>query len=483
MKRLAACMLSLTMALTLTACGGGQTPDAPSQTEPEVQQAEEPVHQETTRSDYGSLTVTADGAGEMVEQTEVLRGGTNQNEAVLLPLNTRLTGKTTEDGGLWYAFTTSGAENATYRITMVNKTPDTGRLCLHVYDMFGEAMNRSRLEAFQEGKAATLSLELPANTTYYIYIWSDGGDLVSYSLIIRDPEEQKNGYSTAGSIAESVKAVVGQEVQAGSNQDDGGMIPLEAELSGKVSDGRGQWYAFTTNSTENATYEITAVNMTPDTGRLCLHVYDMFGEAMNRSRLEAFQDGKAATLSLQLPPNTTYYIYIWADKGDSIQYTLRIHGPEEPTAESGTATVEQEPLVFETPFELNSTQVMFKAESDAFINEEAAKEALKPVAEVILAHPDHKILLAGTTATDGSQQARVELSNRRAAAVKGLLVSAFGVPEDQLLTIGLGFEADPFVRGQDRDANGKFVESEGAKNRRVVVMDANDPIAQELLNS
>ena len=253
MKRLAAWMLSLTMALTLTACGGGQTPDAPSQTEPEVQQAEEPVHQETTRSDYGSLTVTADGAGEMVEQTEVLRGGTNQNEAVLLPLNTRLTGKTTEDGGLWYAFTTGGAENATYRITMVNKTPDTGRLCLHVYDMFGEAMNRSRLEAFQEGKAATLSLELPANTTYYIYIWSDGGDLVSYSLIIRDPEEQKNGYSTAGSIAESVKAVVGQEVQAGSNQDDGGMIPLEAELSGKVSDGRGQWYAFTTNSTENAT--------------------------------------------------------------------------------------------------------------------------------------------------------------------------------------------------------------------------------------
>lgn len=44
-------------------------------------------------------------------------------------------------------------------------------------------------------------------------------------------------------------------------------------------------------------------------------------------------------------------------------------------------------------------------------------------------------------------------------------------------------EADPFVRGQDRDANGKFVESEGAKNRRVIVMDANDPIAQELLKA
>ena len=49
--------------------------------------------------------------------------------------------------------------------------------------------------------------------------------------------------------------------------------------------------------------------------------------------------------------------------------------------------------------------------------------------------------------------------------------------------MGLGYEADPFVRGQDRDANGKFVESEGAKNRRVIVMDTNDPIAQELLSA
>ena len=114
--------------------------------------------------------------------------------------------------------------------------------------------------------------------------------------------------------------------------------------------------------------------------------------------------------------------------------------------------MEEEPLVFETPFELNSTQVMFKAESDAFLDEAAAKEALKPVAEVILVHPDHPILLAGTTATDGDQQDRVDLSNRRAAAVKSLLVSAFGVPEDQLTTIGLGLRLT-LCPCQDRDAN------------------------------
>lgn len=485
MKQIAAWILAWMLVFTLTGCGGKDASDEPAQEE--TLQTEEA--DSAKQPDNGSLTVVSDGLEETAEQGETLRGGTNQNDAVLLPLNTRLTGKATQEGGLWYAFTTGSAENATYKITAVNKTLGTGNLDLRVYDAYGKTIHDpygSPLQATQVGRASTLSLELPPDTTYYIYIWSEKEDSIEYSLIIRDPEEQKTGYSTAGSVSEAVGAVAGQEISAGTNQDDGGMIPLEAQLSGKVSNNLGQWFAFTTNSVENATYEITTVNMTPGTGNLDLRVYDAYGSTMHDpygAPLQAAQDGKAATLSLELPPNTTYYIYIWADKGDSIQYTLKIHGPEEPTAESGTATVEQEPLVFETPFELNSTQVMFKAESDAFINEEAAKEALKPVAEVILAHPDHKILLAGTTATDGSQQARVELSNRRAAAVKGLLVSAFGVPEDQLLTIGLGFEADPFVRGQDRDANGKFVESEGAKNRRVVVMDVNDPIAQELLNS
>lgn len=74
-------------------------------------------------------------------------------------------------------------------------------------------------------------------------------------------------------------------------------------------------------------------------------------------------------------------------------------------------------------------------------------------AEVILAHPDHPILLAGTMATNSTQEECVDLFNRRAAAVKELLVSAFGVPESELQSVGLGYEADPFVRGKDRNAN------------------------------
>ena len=137
--------------------------------------------------------------------------------------------------------------------------------------------------------------------------------------------------------------------------------------------------------------------------------------------------------------------------------------------------------MFETPFELSSTQVRFVANQAVFIDENEVKKVLAPVAEIILAHPDHPILLAGTTAKWGSQESCVALSNKRADAVKDLLVSHFGIPESQLITVGLGYEDDPFVRGREIDASGKFVETEGAKNRRVVVLDAESDTAKQIL--
>lgn len=185
--------------------------------------------------------------------------------------------------------------------------------------------------------------------------------------------------------------------------------------------------------------------------------------------------------------NTVYNIRLIAQnkgngssRSETVGYALTVRCQSN-TAEANTATVEE--AVFETPFELSSTQVRFVADEAVFIDENEAKEALAPVAEIILAHPDHPILLAGTTAQWGSQESCVALSNRRAGAVKNLLVNHFGVPESQLITIGLGYADDPFVRGRDVDSNGDFVESEGAKNRRVVVLDAESDIARQILGN
>jgi len=232
-------------------------------------------------------------------------------------------------------------------------------------------------------------------------------------------------------------------------------------------------------------------NITPGSKSVYGYLFDEIGRSQSpdagmtgygdRRFAEAKEDGTVSSSSFNnLLPDTTYRIRIQADS--KADYRIMIDVPEEEQISNTIKEAEAaEETVFEVPFELNDTQVRFVAESATFIDEEAAKAALQPVAEIILSHPGHPILLAGTTATDGDQAKRVELSNSRAAAVRDLLVNTFGVPEEQILTIGLGFEADPFERGRDRDSNGRFIETEGAKNRRVVVLDAEGEIAREIL--
>lgn len=94
-------------------------------------------------------------------------------------------------------------------------------------------------------------------------------------------------------------------------------------------------------------------------------------------------------------------------------------------------------FVFETPFEINETQVQFVPNKAEFLDKVKAKTALKPVAEASLAAPEHSVMSADTTATDGPQNTAVTRSEQRAQAAK--------------------------------------------QNRRVVILDAEDPIAQELL--
>ena len=265
--------------------------------------------------------------------------------------------------------------------------------------------------------------------------------------------------------------------------DDAALIPLGSKISSTVKDGINFWFAFRTTADESASYKLTAVHETQTSDNsVTFSLYDGYGNEIRS--FQAGSDGAASTLEISgLEPDTPYYIaaFCFNHRADTLDYTLTVKASEAADAPAAAVEPAGPELVFETPFELNSTQVMFKINQAVFLSEADAKAALEPVANVILAHPDRPILLAGTTATDGTQASCVDLSNRRAAAVKELLVSAFGVPEEQLLTVGLGYEDDPFVRGRDRDTNGNFVETEGAKNRRVVVLDAEDPIARAIL--
>ena len=271
----------------------------------------------------------------------------------------------------------------------------------------------------------------------------------------------------------------------GSNMADAVLVPLGTKVFGTVKAGENAWFSFTTGETEGATYNVTYVNGTVDSeDGISGYLYDEYGTPLYEDEYDsavhyvrATADGTPITISSnELETNTTYYIRLEPrDNEKEIKYTLSVKSPEEKKDEKAA-------LVFEVPFEINETQVQFVINEATFIDKEQAKEAVKPVAEAVLNAPEHAILIAGTTATDGTQESCIDLSNRRAQAVKDLLVNTYNVPESQIKTVGLGYEADPFERGADRDANGKFVESEAKKNRRVVILDVDDPIAQQLLS-
>ena len=490
MKKWMALLLVLLMLASLTACGGVQKEDE-NQNDTEVSDPAEnedkdpaSTDQEETDRDPArpAKEENAETVKEAGEGTVEIKGGTNQNDAVLVPLDTKMYGTVADGRFSWFAFTTKGTEDAVYKLTAINKTLGSSNVSFVVYDEEGGKL--AELQADNSGRASTKEVkELAPNTTYYITAACEYNrdETIDYVLTVKSPQAE-TGYQTTDSL-QTAGGTTGETIYPGNNMDDAALFPLDAKVSGRVSDGRFFWFAFVTGAAENAVYKFSAVNETLDSSNVMIYIYNEEGKEL--AHLGADSSGRASTKEVEgLQPETVYYMAIFCEytRKETINYTLIIKSPVEDTPVGASVEpLEKEDLVFEVPFEINSTQVMFVADQAVFVNEADAKAALAPVAEIILAHPDHPILIAGTTATSGEQASCVKLSNRRAEAVKDLLTEAFDVPASQLLTIGLGYEADPFVRGQDRDANGKFVESEGAKNRRVIVLDAEDPIAKELL--
>lgn len=89
---------------------------------------------------------------------------------------------------------------------------------------------------------------------------------------------------------------------------------------------------------------------------------------------------------------------------------------------------------------------------------EESEPTLKEIAEVLRRHPDWRLKVNGHTDGIGTDQYNLDLSRRRAAAVKDALVRRYGVDAARLATQGFG-------RSQPKDTNETL---EGrARNRRV----------------
>ncbi len=129
---------------------------------------------------------------------------------------------------------------------------------------------------------------------------------------------------------------------------------------------------------------------------------------------------------------------------------------------------------FSEPSILSEEQVRFVADSDVLVNPDEANEVLNPIVEYMLNKTDFNLLLIGTTAGDGLSDYSISLSNKRAERIKQILVEN-GVSEDRIITIGMG-GTDPW-HIYNVGTSGELA----AQNRKVVLIDADSTIAQELI--
>lgn len=107
------------------------------------------------------------------------------------------------------------------------------------------------------------------------------------------------------------------------------------------------------------------------------------------------------------------------------------------------------------------------------------EKTLQPIKEYLLAHPDYEILLAGTTASFGSEKELKKLSEDRCSTVKEILLDS-GVDEKQVHILGLGYENIFSVKDTDEDGN--EISEQSAKNRTVRIINFDSETATNLLN-
>ena len=255
--------------------------------------------------------------------------GTDQLNAVLIPLNTKITGTKAEGReAVYYSFRTG--EDTAYVLSVVNKTTEV-YLRVMICDENGGELEG--VYAGGEGSAASKDLTLEPDHTYTLKICCNGNNKSGYypkgtendfAIVIKDPENTAvTFWSTSEDTASGGAAV------PGTNQDDAARVSVNTDLSGTASNGYVWYYSFRTDEQADAEYVFKGVNKS---GQKYLHAVlcDEAGEDIGS--LSASSSGELDSFSAVLKAGTVYYLKVYCNgdktgfypKDTPIDYTVRI---------------------------------------------------------------------------------------------------------------------------------------------------------------
>jgi OmpA-OmpF porin, OOP family len=114
----------------------------------------------------------------------------------------------------------------------------------------------------------------------------------------------------------------------------------------------------------------------------------------------------------------------------------------------------------------DDNSVGFQPDTAEFRDRNAARAVLTPFAQFLTESPTRRIALTGTSARAGTEAGQIDLSTRRAEAVKALLVE-LGAPADRITTRGVGSRFPGYVN--DVGPDGRQLPGPASTNRTVIV--------------
>ena len=183
---------------------------------------------------------------------------------------------------------------------------------------------------------------------------------------------------------------------------------------------------------------------------------------------------KSVTFKDDLPSNECYHFAATPVSCMAVEGT--VSGLMDLTVLEPEIFEDADETVLEAPIVIPEGQVRYKSDSAEFLDPTSASEAIQPVADFLLEHPEVNILLYGTCAGESDSEYTLWLGKARAESVKTALVAA-GVDANRIIAVTVKAADDPDYQF------GLGTGTEASVNRKTVMVDMSTELAQQIMSN
>jgi len=199
-------------------------------------------------------------------------------------------------------FETTG-ELAYYNIT-AKLEKSLGDRGINLYDADGKQLSYSYSKGYYDAVNHNISVQLKPNTIYYLRIYANNSGKYSFTV-----NQNKDSF--------------------GDNMQSAGLIEFDKEYQTSFDGINDNDYMRFETTGELAYYNITA-KLEKSLGERGINLYDADGKQLSYSSTKSYYDTVNHSISIQLKPNTVYYLRAYANNSGKYSFTVSVNSDSYP---------------------------------------------------------------------------------------------------------------------------------------------------------